>query len=126
MNTDVRLSEFEHFEKRCKTFHCSLGFAMTVIGSKWRAIVLWHILQTPRIRYGQLKREIPHISHKILSHELKSLELDHMIIRVPYATVPPKVEYTATLKGESLKNILTELCLWGKRFTEKMDDVKKE
>ena len=116
MSTDDSLPEFDRFEERCRDFHCSLGFAMTVIGSKWRAIILWHILQAPGIRYGKLQKAIPHISHKILSHELKCLELDHMLVRIPYATIPPRVEYKATPKGESLRDILTALCLWGKRY----------
>jgi DNA-binding HxlR family transcriptional regulator len=118
MSTDDFSLEFYRLEERRRDFHCSLGFAMTVIGSKWRAIILWNILQEARIRYGKLKREIPHISHKILSHELKCLELDHMIVRIPYPTVPPKVEYEATAKGESLRDILTALCLWGKRYMD--------
>jgi len=95
-------------------FNCSLGYAMTMIGSKWRAIVLWHILKTPNIRYGALKKSIPHISHKVFFQELKKLEADGLIIRTEYPSKPPKVEYKATEKGNSLKPILKDLCEWGK------------
>lgn len=115
MDTNI-IEPFPNKTKRQKDFNCSIGFAMTVIGSKWRAIILWHILKTPSIRYGQLKKSIPNISHKVLSQELKNLEMDSFIKRVAYATIPPKVEYLPTDRGQSLKNILTELCIWGKEY----------
>lgn len=112
------IEEFPNQNKRQKDFKCSIGFAMTVIGSKWRAIILWHILKFNTVRYGELKKSIPNISHKILSQELKNLEMDGLIQRISYATIPPKVEYLPTARGESLKNILTELCLWGKKYMD--------
>ena len=115
MNTNV-LEEFPDQKKRQKDFTCSIGFSMTVIGSKWRAIILWHILKTRPIRYGQLKKAIPNISHKILTQELRKLEMDGLIKRTSYPTIPPKVEYLLTDKGSSLESILTELCKWGKKY----------
>lgn len=115
MNKNI-LEEFPDQEKRQKDFTCSIGFSMTVIGSKWRAIILWHILNSQAIRYGELKKSIPHISHKILSQELKNLEMDGLIERIAYATIPPKVEYNITARGKSLEKILTELCNWGKEY----------
>lgn len=112
------VEKFPNQKKRQKDFICSIGFAMTVIGSKWRAIILWHILKAQTIRYGELKKIIPNISHKILSQELKRLEMDSLIERIAYATIPPKVEYIPTDRGKSLENILTELCLWGKKYME--------
>jgi DNA-binding HxlR family transcriptional regulator len=108
--------EFPNQKKRQKDFNCSIGFAMTVIGSKWRAILLWHIMKSQPLRYGQLKKLVPHISHKILAQELKKLESDGLIDRTAYPTIPPKVEYVITEKGRSLENILTELCAWGKNY----------
>lgn len=110
------IGEFPNQKKRQKDFKCSIGFAMTVIGGKWRAIILWHILKAHPIRYGRLKKSIPNVSHKILSQELNNLEMDGLIKRIAYATIPPKVEYIPTDRGKSLENILTELCLWGKTY----------
>jgi len=117
MDKDIT-EKFPNQEKRQKDFNCSIGFAMTVIGSKWRAIILWHILKANPIRYGQLKKSVPNISHKILSQELKNLELDGIIERKAYATIPPKVEYMPTDRGKSLENILSELCNWGKEYMD--------
>ncbi|KAF5032973.1 putative HTH-type transcriptional regulator YtcD [anaerobic digester metagenome] len=110
------LEKFTDQEKKQKDFSCSIGFSMTVIGSKWRAIILWHILKSQPIRYGQLKKSVPKISHKMLSQELKKLEMDGLIERTSYPTIPPKVEYITTEKGKSLEGILTELCMWGKKY----------
>ncbi|HYE82224.1 MAG TPA: winged helix-turn-helix transcriptional regulator [Clostridia bacterium] len=114
--------EFPDQEKRQKHFECSIGFTMTVIGSKWRAIILWHIMKKQLVRYGQLKRSIPYISHKVFAQELKALEADGLVQRVAYAEVPPKVEYSLTERGRSLEKVLTELCLWGRNYIR----VKKE
>ena len=108
--------QFPNQIKRQKDFKCSIGFTMTVIGNKWRAIILWHITKSQPIRYGQLKKSIPNISHKILSQELKNLENDNLIDRIAYPTIPPKVEYMLTERGKTLENVLTELCLWGKKY----------
>lgn len=115
MDTNI-IENFPNLKKKQKDFDCSIGFSMTVIGSKWRAIILWHILKKQPIRYDELKKSIPNISHKVLSQELKNLETDNLIERIAYATIPPKVEYIPTERGNSLENILTELCLWGKKY----------
>lgn len=106
---------FPNQEKRKKDFTCSIGFAMTVIGSKWRAVILWHIINDSPVRYSVLKAEVPGISHKVFSEELKHLEADHLIERHVFPTIPPKVEYSITDLGLSLKPALQELCNWGKK-----------
>ncbi|ARE59899.1 transcriptional regulator [Flavonifractor plautii] len=108
-----------YFQNRAnckKDFDCSLGFAMTVIGSKWRAIILWHIMKNSPIRYGRLKSQIRGISHKVFTEELKQLEEDGLIKRSAYATIPPKVEYTITELGKTLEPILSDLCNWGRTY----------
>ncbi|WP_157055782.1 winged helix-turn-helix transcriptional regulator [Clostridium sp. DMHC 10] len=65
--------KFPNQKEMQKDFNCSLVFTMTVIGSKWRAIILWHILNSNPIRYGKLKKTIPNINHKVLVQELKKL-----------------------------------------------------
>lgn len=101
-----------------RDFDCSIGFGMAVIGSKWRAIILWHILKNTPIRYGQLKQHITAISHKILAQELKQLEADCLITRTVYPVIPPKVEYSPTEKGLALQPMLTSLCDWGKKYRQ--------
>lgn len=68
---------------------------------------------------GELKKYIKSISHKSLSTDLKELEADGLINRHSYGTVPPKVEYSLTEKGNSLIAILDELCVWGRRIARR-------
>lgn len=108
-----------YFENRArfkKEFDCSLGFAMTIIGGKWRAVLLWHIMKDSPIRYGKLKSRIRGISHKVFTEELKQLEEDGLIERSAYATIPPKVEYAVTELGRTLAPVLSELCNWGRTY----------
>lgn len=107
---------FRNREDCKRDFDCSLGFAMTVIGSKWRAVILWHIMKDSPVRYGQLKARIRGISHKVFTGELKQLEEDGLIMRTAYATIPPKVEYTITELGQTLEPILAQLCNWGRKY----------
>lgn len=109
---------FQNREAYKKEFDCSLGFAMAVIGSKWRAVILWHIMKASPVRYGELKSRIKGISHKVFTEELRQLEEDGLIKRTAFATVPPKVEYTVTELGGTLEPALTELCNWGRRYMQ--------
>ena len=84
---------------------------LTIVSMK-----ILNILQKPYIRYGELKHNVPHISHKGLSHELKCLEMDKLIERIPYPVIPPRVEYLATAKGESLRHVMVDLCDWAKNL----------
>lgn len=93
------IEKFPNQKKRQKDFKCSIGFAMTVIGSKWRAIILWHITKQPFIRFGQLKKSIPYISHKMLSQELKALEMDGLVQRIAYAEIAPSLAVSYLYNG---------------------------
>lgn len=64
------------------------------------------------MRFNQLKRKLPNITHKMLSQQLKSLEENNLIVRKVYAEVPPKVEYSLTDQGKSLLPLLITLCEW--------------
>jgi DNA-binding HxlR family transcriptional regulator len=84
-----------------------------MIGGKWKGVILWHLLNKT-LRFSQLQRRIPKITQKMLTQQLRELERDHLIHRKVYAEVPPRVEYSLTLKGESLSDILKMMCDWGK------------
>jgi DNA-binding HxlR family transcriptional regulator len=86
---------------------------LNVIGGKWKPIVL-HMLSSGTMRFGELKKNIPPVSQKMLTQQLRELEADGIIGRKVYAEVPPKVEYTLTERGVTLKPILEKLYEWGK------------
>lgn len=70
------------------------GYTLSVIGGKYKMVILYWIAEYKVIRYNELKRKIGNISHKTLSLTLKELEKDKIIIRTEYPQIPPKVEYS--------------------------------
>jgi DNA-binding HxlR family transcriptional regulator len=86
------------FIYRNKVYYNPVEFAMDQIGGTWKMPILWR-LKDRVMRYGELKKDIPHITHKMLTTQLRALEEDGFIERQVYAVVPPKVEYTITPKG---------------------------
>ncbi|NBP68950.1 MAG: transcriptional regulator [Cytophagia bacterium] len=81
-----------------KIYYNPVEFAMDRIGGTWKMPILWR-LRDKTLRYGELKKDLPHITHKMLSSVLRSLEAEGFITREVYAVVPPKVEYTITRRG---------------------------
>ena len=67
------------------------------------------------VRFNELKRYLKNISDKTLSTNLKELEADHLIVRVEYQQIPPKVEYSLSDRGKSLMVVLDQLCVWGRK-----------
>lgn len=88
-------------------------YSLNVLGGKWKPIIL-HMLLSGTMRFGELKRNIPTITQKMLTQQLRQLEQDGLISRTVYPEVPPKVEYDLTSKGSSLVPVLQSLYDWGK------------
>jgi len=106
----------------CEDKHdCPVTTAIDVIGGKWKVIILYQ-LRGQTLRFGELKRLIPKITHKMLSQQLRELEKDKLLKRKVYAEVPPKVEYTSTELAEKLNSALDELCAWGVEYEKAHQD----
>lgn len=89
------------------------AYACSLFVGKWKMHILFWLWQKEVMRYGQLKKALGKVSHKMLSQQLKELENDGIICRKEYPQVPPKVEYRLTELGKSLMPILHEVCTWG-------------
>ena len=89
------------------------GYTLSIIGGKWKMIIMFWLVEYGVLRYGELKRCIGSITDKILNNQLKELERDGIIIRKEYPQIPPKVEYSLSKRGLSLIPILEEICKWG-------------
>jgi DNA-binding HxlR family transcriptional regulator len=89
-----------------------------VLGGKWKILILWHVRDRPQ-RFGELKRLIPEISEKVLIQQLRDLEKDGIVYRHDYVEMPPKVDYSFTKYGKSLKPVLRMLCNWGEEHLKK-------
>lgn len=102
--------------KNVKVYDCPCEFALDKIGGKWKILIIWFLSEKSVLRYGELKRTLPKVTHKMLSQQLKELERDGIIIRTDYNEVPPRVEYTLTEKGYTARPIIDALLDWGKSF----------
>ena len=109
---------------RTQTYNCPVEAAIDVIGGKWKAVILWWLYQRTR-RFAELRRKIPGITEKMLTQQLRELEADGVVSRKVYPTVPPKVEYSLTEYGRSLKRALQAICEWGQKHMERTGATQK-
>lgn len=98
---------------------------MDVIGGKWKPIILCNLRHHPS-RPGELRRLIPGISQKMLTQQLRELEIDNIIVRKVYNQVPPKVEYSLSPYGEILNGLLDILCSWGEGHVQTLKSKGEE
>ncbi len=96
------------------SYSCGLEAALAVVGGKWKVLILWTLRNGPR-RFGEIRREVPGISEKMLIHSLKEMERDGIVTRRDFQEVPPRVEYGRTELGDSLCAALAPLCAWGQQ-----------
>lgn len=94
-------------------FNCPVEATISVIGGKWKALILYYLLDEGIHRFAQLRRKLPGISEKILTQQLRELERDGVVHRQVYPEVPPRVEYSITEYGETLRPISAAMCEWG-------------
>lgn len=104
---------------------CPIVYALSIIGQKWKIPILWHLADEGTLRYNELKRGVHGITNIMLTKSLQELEEHHLIHRRQYDTVPPKVEYSLTERGETLIPLLREFDRWGRCQIE-MDRSAKE
>jgi DNA-binding HxlR family transcriptional regulator len=108
-----------------KMFYNPVEFAWQYIGGTWRMPILWR-LNKGTMRYGELKKTLPHITHKMLSSQLKSLEENGLIIRKAFPVVPPKTEYSITKRGKRAIPVIEKIRDYGlELMKEKGIDIKK-
>lgn len=96
---------------------CTVEAALEVIGGKWKLVILRHLLEGTQ-RFGELDRALHGITPRMLTRQLRELETDGLVQRTVYPQVPPKVEYSVTEIGESLRDIIDQLEHWGLGYRE--------
>jgi DNA-binding HxlR family transcriptional regulator len=99
-------------------YYCPVKLTTDVIGGKWKPLILFY-LESGTKRFGELRKLIPGMTKKMLTQHLRDLERDEVIRRRVYAVVPPKVEYSLTKHGESLKPILKLMSAWGTKHRKR-------
>ncbi len=94
---------------------CPVETTLTLIGDKWKVLILRDLLPGTK-RFGELKKSIGSVSQKVLTAQLRQMEDNGLLIRTVYPEVPPRVEYTLTELGYSLKPILDAMWKWGEEY----------
>ena len=97
---------------------CPVETTLTLIGDKWKVLIIRDLL-TGTKRFGELKKSIGSVSQKVLTAQLRAMEENGLLSRTVYAEVPPRVEYTLTETGYSLKPILDWMWAWGTEYKAK-------
>lgn len=99
---------------------CPVETTLTLIGDKWKVLILRDLLPGTK-RFGELKKSIGSVSQKVLTAQLRAMEASGLVNRTVYAEVPPRVEYSLTEPGQSLKPVLDALQIWGENYKETLD-----
>ncbi|WEG14855.1 helix-turn-helix domain-containing protein [Pullulanibacillus sp. KACC 23026] len=106
-------------------FNCEKELTLSIISGKWKIVILWYLGTEGPLRFSDLQRLFPKISHKILSNQLHELMEDGIVHREVYPEVPPKVEYSLTELGMTLLPIIEMMYEWGKkRLAEFMKETE--
>ena len=94
---------------------CPVETTLMLIGDKWKVLILRDLMPGTR-RFGELKKSIGSVSQKVLTAQLRDMEAKGLVSRKVYAEVPPRVEYSLTDLGKSLKHILDAMWVWGEGY----------
>ncbi|WP_084523411.1 winged helix-turn-helix transcriptional regulator [Nocardia inohanensis] len=93
---------------------------MDVVGGKWKSLILWELHEHGTRRFGELRRNLPGVSEKMLNQQLRELAEDGIVHREIFAEIPPRVEYSLTAEGALLNAALAPLGEWGRRRAERI------
>lgn len=99
---------------------CPVATTVSLIGSKWKLLIMRNLLARPW-RFNELKRDLDGISQKVLTDSLRSMETDGIITRTVYPEVPPRVEYSLSKLGESMRPIIKSMELWGLEYKKQIN-----
>lgn len=97
---------------------CPVETTLTLISDKWKILILRDLMPGTK-RFGELKKSIGNVSQKVLTAQLRQMEESGLLTRTVYAEVPPRVEYTLTELGYSLKPVLDAMWKWGEEYKVK-------
>jgi DNA-binding HxlR family transcriptional regulator len=98
---------------------CPVETTMTLIGNKWTVLIVRDLLQGTK-RFSELRRSVGNVSQKVLTANLRAMEAAGLVSRKVYAEVPPRVEYSLTETGRSLKTVIDAMRAWGKGYQQAM------
>jgi DNA-binding HxlR family transcriptional regulator len=97
---------------------CPAEATLQVIGGRWKTLILWHLFQGSK-RFSELLRAVDGVTQKMLTQQLREMEKDGVVHREVYPEVPPRVEYSVTALGASLRPVVSAMCKWGEARMKK-------
>ena len=100
---------------------CPVETTLTLIGDKWKVLILRDLMPGTK-RFGELKKSVGNVSQKVLTAQLRAMEENELVHREVYAEVPPRVEYSLTELGKSLKPILDSMWAWGEDYKKQHEE----
>lgn len=103
---------------------CPVETTLLLISNRWKVLILRELLGGTK-RFGELKKSVGNISQKVLTSNLRDMEESGLLIRKAYAEVPPRVEYTLTDTGYSLKSVLDSMFEWGSNYKASIESTSK-
>ena len=115
VNKEVFLIELTESTAKQELPACPVETTLTLISDKWKVLIL-RDLMNGTLRFGELKKSIGHVTQKVLTAQLRQMEASGLLTRKVYAEVPPRVEYTLTELGYSLKPVMDALWKWGENY----------
>ena len=98
---------------------CPVATTVSLIGSKWKLLIMRNLRVRPW-RFNELQKDLEGISQKVLTDSLRSMEADGLVIRTVYPEVPPRVEYSLSPLGESMRPLIDSMEAWGKDYKAKL------
>lgn len=101
---------------------CPVETTLMLIGDKWKVLILRDLMPGTK-RFGELKKSIGNVSQKVLTAQLRDMEEKGLVNRKVYAEVPPRVEYSLTELGKSLKPILDAMWNWGEEYKVQIENT---
>jgi DNA-binding HxlR family transcriptional regulator len=103
---------------------CPVATIVELIGNKWKLLIIRNLLAS-KSRFGELKNGIPGISQKVLTDNLRALESDGLVVRTSYPEIPPRVEYSLSELGNTLRPLFKNMENWGNSYKEYVSNQNK-
>ncbi|MGP3784191.1 winged helix-turn-helix transcriptional regulator [Paenibacillus sp. 1A_MP2] len=104
-----------------KTYFTGKDLALSVIGGRWKIVIIWCLMQESPLRLSEMQKKLPEVNQRMLIRQLRELEDDNIITRTVYPVVPPKVEYQLSEIGCLLESVVTSICEWGDIFSDSLE-----
>lgn len=102
--------------------NCPISASIKIISGKWKTLILYHLFQGTK-RFNELEKLMPKVTQRMLIKQLRELESYQIVKRKVYPVVPPKVEYSLTELGQTLKPVIDQLTKWGEDYINELQTI---